>query len=104
MYIALYGGGGCCCCCYCVMLLLICNCGCTMTDKKQQHVTVTTHSNLHCEEIQYTAIYINCSVFKSSYCEEKQCVGHANIEADGSPTNQTYNYTAQLHQCIEECT
>ena len=56
-----------------------------MTDKKQQHATITTQSNLHCEEIQHKAMYINWSVFKSSYCEEKQCVGHADIEADGPP-------------------
>ena len=60
-----------------------------MRDKKQQqHETVTTtQSNLHCEEIQHRAIYINWSVFKSSYYEEKQCVGHADIEADIPPAN-----------------
>ena len=31
-------------------------------------------------------MYINWSVFKSSYCEEKQCVGHADIEGDIPPS------------------
>ena len=89
MYIAMY----CCCCCfccsYCIMLLLfICNCGCIMRDKKQQHETVTTtQSSLHCEEIQHRAVYINWSVFKSSYYEEKQYrfLSHSDMQADIPP-------------------
>ena len=46
--------------CYCVILLLlfICSCGSTITD--EQHETDE-------QQQQNRAIYINCSVFKSSY-------------------------------------
>ena len=58
----------CCCCCYSVIFLLfICNCRCTMADEQQQQ--------------QHRAIYINCSVFKSSYFEEMQCRCTPPVEA-----------------------